>query len=138
MYIPCINFHMNIGYNIQGDTMELYNETENVLCYTEIGDRIRQHRELKRMTQEQLSEKCDLSTGYIGHIERGTRSPSLETLAKLSQVLCVSLDELVFGACNIKNNQIKILSLQLEDKDPEKVEVFLKTVCALADILDKK
>ena len=77
---------------------------EQELDYTSIGDRIRSYRELSRMTQEQLSELCSLSTGYIGHLERGTRSPSLETLAKISQILRVSLDDLVFGEAEISNN----------------------------------
>ena len=106
---------------------------EQELDYTAIGDRIRRYRELSRMTQEQLSELCSLSTGYIGHLERGTRSPSLETLAKISQILRVSLDDLVFGEADM----IKILALTLEDKNPEKVKVFLKTVCALADKIDE-
>lgn len=110
---------------------------EQELDYTAIGDRIRRYRELSRMTQEQLSELCSLSTGYIGHLERGTRSPSLETLAKISQILRVSLDDLVFGEAEISNNMIKILALTLEDKNPEKVKVFLKTVCALADKIDE-
>ena len=80
---------------------------------------------------------CSLSTGYIGHLERGTRSPSLETLVKISQILRVSLDDLVFGKTEINNNMIKILALTLEEKDPEKVKVFLKTVCALANKLDE-
>ena len=110
---------------------------EQELDYIAIGDRIRKYRELSRMTQEQLSESCSLSTGYIGHLERGTRSPSLETLVKISQILRVSLDDLVFGKTEINNNMIKILALTLEEKDPEKVEVFLKTVCALANKLDE-
>ena len=110
---------------------------EQELDYTAIGDRIRRYRELSRMTQEQLSELCSLSTGYIGHLERGTRSPSLETLAKISQILRVSLDDLVFGEAEISNNMIKILALTLEDKNPGKVKVFLKTVCALADKIDE-
>ena len=101
---------------------------EQELDYIAIGDRIRKYRELSRMTQEQLSESCSLSTGYIGHLERGTRSPSLETLVKIS---------LVFGKTEINNNMIKILALTLEEKDPEKVKVFLKTVCALANKLDE-
>ena len=109
---------------------------EQELDYIAIGDRIRKYRELSRMTQEQLSESCSLSTGYIGHLERGTRSPSLETLVKISQILRVSLDDLVFGKTEINNNMIKILALTLEEKDPEKVKVFLKTVCALANKLD--
>ena len=110
---------------------------EQELDYIAIGDRIRKYRELSRMTQEQLSESCSLSTGYIGHLERGTRSPSLETLVKISQILRVSLDDLVFGKTEINNNMIKILALTLEEKDPEKVIVFLKTVCALANKLDE-
>ena len=110
---------------------------EQELDYIAIGDRIRKYRELSRMTQEQLSESCSLSTGYIGHLERGTRSPSLETLVKISQILRVSLDDLVFGKTEINNNMIKILALTLEEKDPEKVKVFLKTVCALANKLDE-
>ena len=109
---------------------------EQELDYIAIGDRIRKYRELSRMTQEQLSESS-LSTGYIGHLERGTRSPSLETLVKISQILRVSLDDLVFGKTEINNNMIKILALTLEEKDPEKVKVFLKTVCALANKLDE-
>ena len=110
---------------------------EQELDYIAIGDRIRKYRELSRMTQEQLSESCSLSTRYIGHLERGTRSPSLETLVKISQILRVSLDDLVFGKTEINNNMIKILALTLEEKDPEKVKVFLKTVCALANKLDE-
>ena len=110
---------------------------EQELDYIAIGDRIRKYRELSRMTQEQLSESCSLSTGYIGHLERGTRSPSLETLVKISQILRGSLDDLVFGKTEINNNMIKILALTLEEKDPEKVKVFLKTVCALANKLDE-
>ena len=110
---------------------------EQELDYIAIGDRIRKYRELSRMTQEQLSESCSLSTGYIGHLERGTRSPSLETLVKISQILRDSLDDLGFGKTEINNNMIKILALTLEEKDPEKVKVFLKTVCALANKLDE-
>ena len=87
---------------------------EQGLNYAAIGDRIRRYRELSRMTQEQLSELCSLSTGYIGHLERGTRSPSLETLAKIAQLLRVSLDDLVFGEAEIHNNMIKILALTLD------------------------
>ena len=43
----------------------------------------------------------------------------------------------MFGKTEINNNMIKILALTLEEKDPEKVKVFLKTVCALANKLDE-
>ena len=48
---------------------------EQELDYIAIGDRIRKYRELSRMTQEQLSESCSLSTGYIGHFEGHAHRP---------------------------------------------------------------
>ena len=76
-------------------------------------------------------DRRDSSSGQSCH------TPSLETLVKISQILRVSLDDLVFGKTEINNNMIKILALTLEEKDPEKVKVFLKTVCALANKLDE-
>ncbi len=98
---------------------------EQELDYIAIGDRIRKYRELSRMTQEQLSESCSLSTGYIGHLERGTRSPSLETLVKISDSPGQSGRPGV-RKTEINNNMIKILALTLEEKDPEKVKSISK------------
>ena len=48
--------------------------------YPEVGARIRQQREHIGMTQEQLGEACDLSASFVGHIERGSRKLSVESL----------------------------------------------------------
>ena len=45
-----------------------------------IGKYIRQYRIEKKMRQEDLAEKTDLSPNYVGMIERGEKIPSLETL----------------------------------------------------------
>ena len=65
--------------------------------YKAMGTRIRQLRKQNHMTQAALGEKVGMSTSFIGHIERGTRIASLETLVRLSDVLNVSLDVLVLG-----------------------------------------
>ena len=52
---------------------------EKELDYTALGIRIRQARKEHHVTQEQLGELCELSTAHIGHIERGTRIPSIDT-----------------------------------------------------------
>ena len=67
------------------------------LDYQAMGGRIRQLRKQKRMTQAELAEKVRISTSFMGHIERGTRIASLETLVNLSDALEVSLDALVTG-----------------------------------------
>ncbi|MBQ4326972.1 MAG: helix-turn-helix transcriptional regulator, partial [Clostridia bacterium] len=48
--------------------------------YTALGKRIREERLKLNLTQEQLAEDVDLSTAYIGQIERGERRVSLENL----------------------------------------------------------
>lgn len=113
-----------------------YESEKSELDYIEIGNRVRQNRVLRHMTQDALSEACGLSTGFLGHIERGTRKPSLESLSKISQILNVSLDTLVFGDCDNFNTQLKMLSLALEGKNPDRVKGMLKTCIALAELLD--
>lgn len=63
--------------------------------YAAMGQRIKQARKEKHLTQEQLAEACSISTSFLGHIERGTRIASLETLYSLCNALNVSADYLI-------------------------------------------
>lgn len=44
------------------------------------------------MTQEQAAEHIDMSVSFIGHIERGSRIPSVETIVRLCRLYHVSAD----------------------------------------------
>ncbi len=55
--------------------------------YQVIGERIRRSRKKAGLTQEKLAELVGISLPFLGHIERGTRKPSLETIVRLSDVL---------------------------------------------------
>lgn len=57
-----------------------------------IGNNIRKFREIKKLRQEDLAEKTDLTTNYIGMIERGEKIPSLETFINILNSLGVSAD----------------------------------------------
>lgn len=57
-----------------------------------IGKHIREQRLLKNWTQFELAEKAGLGAGYIGMLERGEKTPSLETFIHLINVLEVSAD----------------------------------------------
>lgn len=57
-----------------------------------IGKNIRKFREIKKLRQEDLAEKTDLTTNYIGMIERGEKIPSLETFINILKSLGVSAD----------------------------------------------
>lgn len=57
-----------------------------------IGKNIRKYRLMKKLRQEDLAEKADLSINYVGAIERGEKIPSLETLLVIINALGVSAD----------------------------------------------
>ncbi len=50
-------------------------------------------RQIRGYTQAKLAELADLSDNYIGYLERGVQSPSIDTLERLSKALGVSIKE---------------------------------------------
>ena len=62
------------------------------LDYHAIGKRIRYHRRMLDITQKQLADMTKISVSYIGHIERGTRIMSVETLCALADALHLTTD----------------------------------------------
>ena len=63
--------------------------------YEHLGLNIRAMRKKKGMTQAELAEAAHISISFIGHIERGTRVLSVETLVGIACALRCSLDDLV-------------------------------------------
>ena len=61
---------------------------------TTFGQRVRQLRIEKRLSQEGLALACDLDRTYIGGVERGERNVSLVNIEKIAQALGVPLREL--------------------------------------------
>lgn len=106
------------------------------LNYIKIGARIRKARTDRHITQEKLGEICQLSTSHIGHIERGTRIPSLDTLYKISTELNVSMDYLIFDSPDADENLFTNISAMLKTKDKAKVKAFMTAVKILADRID--
>ena len=65
------------------------------MLHQQIGKRIRDCRKLRRMTQAALAEEAGISLSFLGHIERGTRKLSVETLYALCKALDCSADQLM-------------------------------------------
>jgi len=59
------------------------------------GERVRELRLKKKLSQEELTHRADLSKNMIGNIERGEVNPTLTTLDALSKGLEVSYAELM-------------------------------------------
>lgn len=77
------------------------------LNFKDIGIRIRLERERLNLTREKFAEIVELSSFYIGQIERGDRKMSLDTLVKIADTLHMSTDYLLFGT-KIHNKELEI------------------------------
>ena len=104
--------------------------------YKGLGQRIRDARRQKGLTQEKLGELCGLSTAHVGHVERGSRIPSPEALLSISQVLEVSADWLLTDSVQKPTAALEAIMASLRGKDPAQVQKFLAAVRVLADRID--
>ena len=63
--------------------------------YIALGKRIRMERAACKLTQARLAKEVHLSVSFLGHVERGTRKASLETIVAISNALQASLEYLL-------------------------------------------
>lgn len=62
-----------------------------------IGESIKNCRNLRKLTQKQLSELTNIPVISIGRYERGENSPDFSTLLTIAQALNITIDELIKG-----------------------------------------
>ena len=58
-----------------------------------IGQKLKELRVLKGLTQEELADRAELSKGFISQLERDLTSPSIATLTDILQCLGTTLNE---------------------------------------------
>ena len=75
--------------------------------YKRLGKRIREERQRLNLTQAQLAEAIDISDTYMGAIERGERSLTLDTLVRLVNRLGVTVDYMLSDS--VPNNDSNIM-----------------------------
>ena len=61
------------------------------------GERLRQLRKTKGLSQEELAFRSGLHRTYVSDLERGTRNVSLEKIEKIAKVLGLELSEVFKG-----------------------------------------
>ena len=57
----------------------------------DIGEKLRQLRQVRGLTQEEMADRCELSKGFISQVERNLASPSIATLTDMLECLGVTL-----------------------------------------------
>ena len=90
-----------------------------------IGARIKAARERVHLTEEQLAEIIDISPTHMSVIERGVKTPKLDTFVRIANALGVSTDALLQDVVVPANESILAeLSVRigrLPQKDQERI-----------------
>ena len=97
-----------------------------------IGARIKEIRNKKGLTQEQLSEKMEINPKYLSSIERGNENPTLNALIKLSEALKVELSE-IFSFIQIEDpgERKSMVTSLLDQADTEQLKLAYKVLTAI-------
>ena len=99
-----------------------------------VGARIRSARERAKLTQEDLAAVLDMSPTHISVIERGVKTPKLETLVNIANALQVSTDMLLQDVATYANDgiasELTIAVSKLPRKEQERI---LNAVRALTE-----
>jgi transcriptional regulator with XRE-family HTH domain len=102
-----------------------------------IGQRIRQLRESRAMTQSQLQSRSKVSRSYLSRIESGQMTPSLGTLEKISEALNVGLNRFFIpesdGEALLEDPFIQGMRPFLRQLDWEQWQSILKRLQAISD-----
>lgn len=101
--------------------------------HKELGKRIRAERRKHDLTQEQLAEMAEISESFMGHIERGGRTLSIETLVKISNALDLNIEYIICGEHNYQPAMLPTEILDALDRmNASQRKAFLNMMKTLA------
>src|ERR1700677_3151740 len=123
--------------DLPGDDRQLFENWPNRETVENIGQRIRQLRESRGMTQSQLQARSRVSRSYLSRIESGQMTPSLGTLEKIAEALGVGLNRFFVPESNgetvLEDPFIQGLRPFLRQLDWAQWQSILKRLQAISD-----
>ena len=67
-----------------------------MINYKKIGDRIRQYRSIRGITQEELAYMIGSSSAYICNVELGKKKPSLQMLSEIADAMNLTVNDFLY------------------------------------------
>jgi len=99
----------------------------------ELGKNIARIRKLKKMTSSQLAEFVGIKQPYLSQIEKGKRTPSLEVIQKIAQVLGTTVSELLGEVPLQLSDDMHRLVETAKDLNTEQVNALISVVRELGN-----
>lgn len=98
--------------------------------YKSVGERIKNSRISKNITQDKLAELIEVNPSHLCNIEKGKTKMSTDTLVNLSRGLNTSIDYLLFGDITLEYDQYTNMALLeikeiLKNKNKNDVNAFI-------------
>lgn len=104
------------------------------LDYNIIGERLKQARLNKKLTQEKLAEKLDVSVAFLSRIERGSSLISLKRLNQICSILDIPEGEILNGVSKDSHSYLnKDFSNLLKNCPPEKISLIYNIAKVIID-----
>ena len=98
-----------------------------------VGIKLRAERARSGQTQEQVAEAIGITPAFVGHIERGERSMSLDTLINLCNLYHVTIDYLLSDTLPPEDdNALTQIAAILKDKSSEQQAAILDILRAIS------
>ena len=82
-----------------------------------VGNKIKEYRELNKMTQKDIAEILGVEPATISKYEAGTIEPSIESLKRLAETFNITVDELIKDEEKFDISKINVLEVLREQKE---------------------
>lgn len=108
-----------------------------------VGERIRYYRILRGMSQEALALEANINAAFVGHLERGLKSPTVTTLEKITDALNITLEELFSEELMTRGKMarkyavlehIEYMLRGLTDQEAEQIAAIMREILKLKNL----
>lgn len=96
---------------------------------TEIGPKIKSSRKLKHITQQELADQIQISRSAVANWESGRNYPDLDAIVQLSDLLDISLDQL------LREDTQMVSTVSEEQRKNQRRKIYLRILVPIICML---
>lgn len=95
--------------------------------YAPVGERVKNARVMRELTQEQVANKLGVSSQHISEIERGLSGLSIPSLMEICRILDIDADYILFGTVTRDNhNPLNEILVKMTPEQSSHAEEIIK------------